>query len=169
MFIIALWVLLNSTILVKDKMTEFKLKNVNAYNHYISDITNIKFGHVMIVLKKIIIIILSFAFDNIFHCLCCFQIKKNPHNYHNLQIFYQYCVYLRLHKTLINTYCMPIVVLIKIILIVRWLRNVVKTHKILPPTSFSESGSKQAPEWSRSGLRPRPPPRPQSIQCLIQL
>lgn len=33
-------------------MTECKLKNVNAYNHNISDITIIKFGHIMIVLKK---------------------------------------------------------------------------------------------------------------------
>lgn len=72
MFIIVLWVLLNSIILVKDKMIEFKFKNVNVYNYYILDIINIKFGYVMIVLKKIIIIILFFVFDNIFYCLCCF-------------------------------------------------------------------------------------------------
>lgn len=72
MFIIVLWVLLNSIILVKDKMIEFKFKNVNVYNYYILDIINIKFGYVMFVLKKIIIIILFFVFDNIFYCLCCF-------------------------------------------------------------------------------------------------
>lgn len=72
MFIIVLWVLLNSIILDKDKMIEFKFKNVNVYNYYILDIINIKFGYVMIVLKKIIIIILFFVFDNIFYCLCCF-------------------------------------------------------------------------------------------------
>lgn len=53
-------------------MIEFKFKNVNVYNYYILDIINIKFGYVMIVLKKIIIIILFFVFDNIFYCLCCF-------------------------------------------------------------------------------------------------
>lgn len=68
MFIIVLWVLLNSIILVKDKMIEFKFKNVNVYNYYILDIINIKFGYVMIVLKKIIIIILFIVFDNIFYC-----------------------------------------------------------------------------------------------------
>lgn len=52
MFIIVLWILLNSIILVKDKMIEFKFKNVNVYNYYILDIINIKFGYVMIVLKK---------------------------------------------------------------------------------------------------------------------
>lgn len=52
MFVIVLWVLLNSIILVKDKMIEFKFKNVNVYNYYILDIINIKFGYVMIVLKK---------------------------------------------------------------------------------------------------------------------
>lgn len=72
MFIIVLWVLLNSIILVKDKMIEFKCKNVNVYNYYILDIINIKFGYVMIVLKKIIINFLFFVFDNIFYCLCCF-------------------------------------------------------------------------------------------------
>lgn len=68
MFIIVLWVLLNSIIMVKDKKIEFKFKNVNVYNYYILDIINIKFGYVMIVLKKIIIIILFIVFDNIFYC-----------------------------------------------------------------------------------------------------
>lgn len=52
MFIIVLWVLLNSFIMVKDKMIECKFKNVNVYNYNILDIIIIKFGYIMIVLKK---------------------------------------------------------------------------------------------------------------------